>query len=91
MEAGLRRGKSVVIFVGAAVVILLGLYLAFLVYDVKHDVKNAPREPMFVCDQHGAFPMKYVINLEGITEKPIQRCPFCFEDSFKKAKEKYKV
>ena len=76
----------------AIVVILLAVvvYVVAVRWDVLNDVKNAPRTEMFICAKHGAFPAKYAISAPvPTTEKPVQLCPMCMEDSEKKARELY--
>jgi hypothetical protein len=74
--------------IGAAIVFLAAsaVYLGLIMYDAKHDVENAPRTDMYLCDRHGAFPKKHLMHLSGITDTPIEQCPFCFEDRMKAAK-----
>jgi len=74
----------------AVIVAVAALYVAAVLWDVKHDVHNAPRTDMFLCNKHGAVPIKYAVHLDmaGITEKPIPYCPFCFNEKMKKARGK---
>lgn len=56
---------------------LLGGYL---------EAHNAPRVDMFECEKHGLFPVKYVMRIDMQDGgKPVEQCPFCYEDAFKKA------
>lgn len=69
--------------VALAVLVLYGIYLYL---DASTDVKNAPRDDMYVCDRHGPFPRKYVMKLDAGLQDPVDYCPFCFEDKMKEAR-----
>lgn len=64
------------------------LYLLLVHVEAKHIVESAPREDMFDCPRHGLFHKKYALKLSGMTEEPIDYCPFCYEDRMKEAKSK---
>lgn len=76
-----------ILIIGLIVWFLLMIgYIAAVAWDAKHDTKAAPREDMFTCDKHGVFAKRYVTRLTGVTEEPIDYCPFCLEDRFREAK-----
>lgn len=69
----------------------LGLLVIAPIVEGYLDTRNAPRADMFECEKHGLFDAKYImlIDLQD-GGKPVQQCPFCYEDAFKKADEELK-
>ena len=77
------------LWIAAALMFVVAcVYLILLVADAKREVRNSPRTDMFICNKHGAIPSEHLMQLDtaGITEEPVQYCPFCFHEKMKAAK-----
>lgn len=74
------------IWLGILLAVTLAVYLALLAYDAKHDVDEAPRTDMLVCEKHGPFPVASAFHLTVGDGTPVNYCPFCFSDKMKKNK-----
>lgn len=77
---------GIIYWVGVVVITVL-VYVVYLVLVARSQVKDAPRVDMMVCQKHGAIPEKYTMKIDAlVTEKPIEVCPFCWEEKMKAAK-----
>jgi hypothetical protein len=74
---------------GSVIVVIVSSLISFIgvLVDAWHEANNAPKTPMFSCDKHGLIPSKYMLHIpfDGITDKPINVCPMCYEDRCKTA------
>lgn len=74
----------------ATVLVMAIIFVIYLIvrtwYDAKEEVKQIPKEPMYLCDIHGAFPAKYLVKLDVPTSETgfIELCPFCTRERVSK-------
>lgn len=69
-------------------IIILGLLCTIWLQE-KHRVFNMPKQPMVLCDIHGAYPASAVLKLEvpaeGKNALAVEMCPQCYHERLKKA------
>lgn len=70
------------IFVIIGIILLVGgLYCAYVYAEAKLEVQAQPREPMYECAKHGVFRAKHLIEfLKDENEQPYKWCPLCFNE-----------
>lgn len=68
-----------------AVIPCLGVLL-YLWYSTKRAVKQIPKTPMLLCDQHGPFPASTAlnVNVDGSARGVVDLCPYCVLDRVSK-------
>lgn len=59
----------------ALIVAVVALYIGYVVLYAYLDVKSRPREPMILCDKHGAYRVSH-----AITFCDVPYCPRCFAE-----------
>jgi hypothetical protein len=54
-------------------------------FSAKYEVAKRPREPMLLCDIHGAYPAKYSVKMTvpGMISEA-ELCPRCMEERVSK-------
>jgi hypothetical protein len=70
---------------------LVVFYIIYVCASARQDVKKTNRTEFFTCDKHGAFPTKYLMEIDLADGNPaVKQCPFCYEEAFKKADSRLK-
>jgi hypothetical protein len=55
------------------------LYVGYVVFYAKLEVKNRPRETFYMCDKHGAYRASHALWIV----KDVPYCPVCFAERLK--------
>ena len=71
---------------GLAILSALVGYVILVATSARRETLQANKTDFFTCDKHGAFPMKWTVEVpmpDGGAD--YKMCLFCFEEGFKKA------
>lgn len=75
-----------ILWIVGVVVLVAALALGAEALCAYVETRTAPRVDHFTCDKHGAFPAKWLLELDlGDGGPPFKQCPFCWDASMKKA------
>ena len=68
--------------------VIITIAVIWIWFSAKREVVTTPKEPMLICDIHGAFPARCALTLDvpSLTSGHADFCPYCIRDRVSKKK-----